>query len=148
MYYRKHLLICAHFLSRVDWFISSTWVGRSCTWMEIARNWSTGNGTSLGRASFPYKHYVCLEAAYAFFLEDVGGRVVHWSGPVWSPQSSVLWGWHGQRCLPKLADSACFFYDLFLQIFPVPESIVQILACVGFHFANSWIDWRGLAYRL
>lgn len=102
--------------------------------------WNLEYGTSLSRALFQYKHFVCLEAedpgAYALILEDVGGRAVHWSG-VWSPQSSVLWGWDGQRPLPKLADSACFFFRMFaqsgqvkdhnhliLQIFPVPESIV------------------------
>ena len=31
---RKYLLICAHFLSRVDWFISSTWSTPSCLKLE------------------------------------------------------------------------------------------------------------------
>lgn len=102
--------------------------------------WNLEYGTSLSRAFSQYKHFVCLEAEdpWTLILEDVGGHAVHWSGPVWSPQSSVLWGWDGQRPLPKLADSACFFFfrmfaqrgevenhnHLFLQIFPVPESIV------------------------
>jgi hypothetical protein len=64
------------------------------------------------RTSIMFASRQGIAGPYAFILEDVGGRVVHWSGPVWSPQSSVLWGWHGQRCLPKLADLACFFFKL------------------------------------
>jgi len=141
---------------QIPGWIPGTWVSRSCAWIMDGNYWNLEYGTSLSRALFQYKHFVCLEAedpgAYALILEDVGGRAVHWSGPVWSPQSSVLWGWDGQRPLPKLADSACFFFlgcsprevkskittTYFYRFSQFPSQLSRFwLALYGFHFSTS-----------
>ncbi|KIM35393.1 hypothetical protein M413DRAFT_349159 [Hebeloma cylindrosporum] len=59
-------------------------------------------------------------------LEDVGGRAEQWP-------ARLLRSFVG-------VDTVDALFRNFVFLFPVPESIVQILAC-GFHFAYSLIDW-------